>query len=241
MTSWLSFSKPGKRPGRYLYTAICGCDARQGVANDLANETDYKGHIRNPSFDVKGHCDLLKERNLARVRKRVFMTRKQRRTTVIVSGVSVAIAATLLILTALRDSIVYFHSPSEVVSSEMVPGENIRIGGLVSTDSVKRGGGETIFFSVTDMAATVPVEFTGILPDLFREGQGVVIEGAFDSQEKFIAKTVLAKHDENYMPPEVADALKEAGHWEEYEGGTMDTSKGPRTSLPPSSDGEGSN
>lgn len=155
------------------------------------------------------------------------MTRKQRRTTVIVSGVTLLVAATLLILSAMRDSIVYFHSPSEVVLATFSSSETIRIGGLVATDSVKRGEGETVRFDVTDMAATIPVAYTGILPDLFREGQGVVVEGMLDSAGLFTAKSVLAKHDENYMPPEVADALKDAGHWEEYEGGTMDTSDGP--------------
>ncbi len=155
------------------------------------------------------------------------MTRKQRRTTFIVSGVTVLAVATLLILSAMRDSIVYFHSPTEVAAASFKIEDTIRIGGLVSTDSVQRGDGETIFFSVTDMEATIPVEFTGILPDLFREGQGVVVEGTLDGSGTFIAKSVLAKHDENYMPPEVADALKESGAWEEYQDGIMDTSDGP--------------
>lgn len=145
----------------------------------------------------------------------------------IASGVTVLVAATLLILSALRDSIVYFHSPSEVVEATFQTDETIRIGGLVATESVKRGEGETVFFAVTDMAATIPVQFTGILPDLFREGQGVVVEGKLEASGTFTAKSVLAKHDENYMPPEVADALKDAGHWEEYQGGIMDTSDGP--------------
>ena len=164
------------------------------------------------------------------------MTRKQRRTTVIVSGVTVLIAATLLILSALRDSIVYFHSPSEVAEATFATADTIRIGGLVATDSVVRGAGEMVAFDVTDMAATIPVEYTGILPDLFREGQGVVVEGKLGPSGTFVAKTVLAKHDENYMPPEVADALKDAGHWEEYEGGVMDTGDGPK--IRTSGDGE---
>lgn len=164
------------------------------------------------------------------------MTRKQRRTSVIVSGVTILIAATLLILSAMRDSIVYFHSPSEVAEATFTKDETIRIGGLVATDSVKRGEGETVWFDVTDMAATISVAYTGILPDLFREGQGVVVEGNLGATGLFTAKSVLAKHDENYMPPEVADALKDAGHWEEYEGGMMDTSDGPTTRLP--ADGE---
>lgn len=143
------------------------------------------------------------------------MTRKQRRSTVILSGVTLLIAATLLILSAMKDSIVYFHSPTEVRSLSVEPGKTIRIGGLVSNDSVRRGMGETVFFSVTDMEETIAVEFTGILPDLFREGQGVVAEGFMTKEGGFIAQSVLAKHDENYMPPEVADALKDAGHWEE--------------------------
>lgn len=160
------------------------------------------------------------------------MTRKQRRTTVIVSGVTVLVAATLLILSALRDSIVYFHSPSEVAEATFATDDTIRIGGLVATDSVRRGEGETVQFDVTDMAATIPVAYTGILPDLFREGQGVVVEGTLDASGLFTARSVLAKHDENYMPPEVADALKDAGHWEEYEGGVMDTSDGPTVRIP---------
>ena len=162
------------------------------------------------------------------------MTRKQRRTTIIVSGVTVAVAVTLLVLSALKDSIVYFHSPTDVVEKGITPDQTIRIGGLVAEGSVLREGetgkGQTVNFSVTDMAETISVEYTGILPDLFREGQGVVVEGAFDQGGKFVAKTVLAKHDENYMPPEVADALKEVGHWETFEGGEMDTSNAPAPS-----------
>ncbi len=101
------------------------------------------------------------------------------------------------------------------MSQAIAADETIRIGGLILEDSVRRGEGETVFFSVTDLESTIPVEFTGILPDLFREGQGVVTEGSLSGNGVFIATSVLAKHDENYMPPEVADALKDAGHWEE--------------------------
>lgn len=157
------------------------------------------------------------------------MTRKQKRTTIIIGGVTVLVAATLLALTAMRDSIVYFHSPSDVVAEHPAPGRTIRIGGLVAPGSEVKGEGETISFDVTDQAATIAVRYTGVLPALFREGQGVVAEGAFDDQGIFHAKTILAKHDENYMPKEVADALKESGHWEEYDAKQQEkTPEGPR-------------
>ena len=98
------------------------------------------------------------------------------------------------------------------------PGRSVRIGGLVETGSLSRPGGATILFKVTDLKETVPVSYTGLLPDLFREGQGVVVEGKLDSQGLFIADQVLAKHDERYMPPEVAAALKKSGRWQETTG-----------------------
>ena len=155
------------------------------------------------------------------------MTRKQKRTTIILGGVTVAIAATLLVLTAMKDSIVYFHSPTDVMERGQVVGKTIRVGGIVAPESYIKGEGETIAFDVTDMEATISVKFTGIVPALFREGQGVIAEGAFDDQGIFQAKTILAKHDENYMPKEVADALKEAGHWQDYEAQQEDKSSTP--------------
>ena len=120
-----------------------------------------------------------------------------------------------LVLVALRDSIVFFYSPSDVAGKHLNSGQRFRLGGLVEDGSLKRGEGTTVSFVVTDKRATLPVTYTGVLPDLFREGQGVVAEGKLDSAGRFLADTVLAKHDENYMPPEVAKALKEQGVWKD--------------------------
>ena len=143
------------------------------------------------------------------------MTRKQRRATMIISALAVLGVSVGLILYAMSDSIVYFHSPTDVAEKSVKPGQRIRLGGLVADGSVKRGVGTTIRFVVTDMVKELNVEFTGVLPDLFREGQGVVAEGKINTAGVFVADSVLAKHDENYMPPEVADALKKSGKWEE--------------------------
>jgi cytochrome c-type biogenesis protein CcmE len=146
------------------------------------------------------------------------MTRKQRRFGLIAGGVSVLAVAVLLVLGALKDSIVFFNSPSDVVSRHVAPGARIRLGGLVAPGSVQHGDSMSVRFEVTDGNNGIPVTFQGILPDLFREGQGVVAEGTLDGTGVFKADNVLAKHDENYMPKEVADALKRSGHWkEEYE------------------------
>jgi cytochrome c-type biogenesis protein CcmE len=118
-----------------------------------------------------------------------------------------------LIMFALEDSIVFFYSPSDVAEKNIRPGQRIRLGGLVAEGSVKRGENTTVSFSVTDTAKTIPVTFTGVLPDLFREGQGVVTEGKLRGDGVFVADNVLAKHDENYMPPEVAEALRKQGVW----------------------------
>jgi cytochrome c-type biogenesis protein CcmE len=126
-------------------------------------------------------------------------------------GVTLLAVAALLVMFALRDTVVFFRTPSEVASLAIKPGERFRLGGLVAEGSVKRGGGTAVEFAVTDTARTISVRYTGILPDLFREGQGVVTEGRLDAGGIFMADTVLAKHDENYMPPEVAKALKEKG------------------------------
>jgi cytochrome c-type biogenesis protein CcmE len=122
--------------------------------------------------------------------------------------------ATALVLTAIGDNLLYFYSPTDLTEREVAPGQRFRLGGLVEEGSVEKDG-ETVRFVVTDMVHTVPVTFTGILPDLFREGQGVVTEGQLGPDGLFQAASVLAKHDENYMPPEVADSLKESGYWEE--------------------------
>jgi cytochrome c-type biogenesis protein CcmE len=141
------------------------------------------------------------------------MTRKQRRLALIGSGLAVLAVAAALVLSALKDSIVFFNSPTDVVEKHVQPGARIRLGGLVQPGSLKRGDNLAVRFEVTDGNRAVPVAYTGILPDLFREGQGVVTEGTLDPAGLFRADTVLAKHDENYMPKEVADALKKQGHW----------------------------
>lgn len=131
------------------------------------------------------------------------------------ASVGVLALASLLVLFALRDTIVFFHTPSEIAEKNIGPGQRIRLGGLVAEGSVKRGSGPEVEFTVTDTLATLRVVYRGVLPDLFREGQGVVAEGRLDSSGVFLADTVLAKHDENYMPPQVAKALKEKGVWQE--------------------------
>jgi cytochrome c-type biogenesis protein CcmE len=118
-----------------------------------------------------------------------------------------------LVLLALRDSIVFFYSPTEVAEKHLGTGQRFRLGGLVEEGSVKRDEGTTVRFIITDKRSTLPVTYTGVLPDLFREGQGVVAEGALQSDGVFKADSVLAKHDENYMPPEVAKKLREQGVW----------------------------
>ncbi len=143
------------------------------------------------------------------------MTRKQKRLAIILGGMSFILAAVLLVMFAFSQSVAYFYMPADLADTQVSPGTRIRLGGLVAEGSVKRGEGSTITFAVTDGAGTVPVSYTGILPDLFREGQGVVTEGAFDATTNaFVADSVLAKHDENYMPKEVADSLKEQGVWQ---------------------------
>jgi cytochrome c-type biogenesis protein CcmE len=143
------------------------------------------------------------------------MTRKQRRLVMIGSGIAVLGVAVALILNALRDSIVFFNSPSDVVEKHLVAGTRIRLGGLVKNGSVVRGNNMSVRFEVTDGKNGIPVNYQGALPDLFREGQGVVAEGALDASGTFKADSILAKHDETYMPKEVADALKRSGHWKD--------------------------
>jgi cytochrome c-type biogenesis protein CcmE len=146
------------------------------------------------------------------------MTRKQRRLVLIGSALAVLVLAVGLVLTALKDSIVFFNSPTDVVEKQIAPGARIRLGGLVKEGSVARGDGLQVRFAVTDGRHTIPVAYQGLLPDLFREGQGVVTEGAFDQAGTFKADSVLAKHDENYMPREVAERLKQQGHWKDDAG-----------------------
>ena len=141
------------------------------------------------------------------------MTRKQRRAILIGTCLGVLALAVGLVLMALGDSIVFFYTPTEVAEKHLDTGQRFRLGGLVESGSLKRGEGTTVSFVVTDKRATLPVTFTGVLPDLFREGQGVVAEGMLTSEGVFHADSVLAKHDEKYMPPEVAAKLKAQGVW----------------------------
>ncbi len=117
-------------------------------------------------------------------------------------------------LTALNDNLVFFYSPSQIAEKGIAPDRRFRLGGLVEAGSVQKNG-EEVRFTVTDTLKTVAVVYRGLLPDLFREGQGVIAEGTLRADGVFAAREVLAKHDENYMPPEVAKALKEAGQWKD--------------------------
>ena len=141
------------------------------------------------------------------------MSPKNARAAMILTGLGFLALAATLALTALEDNIVFFRAPSELAEKPMAAGVALRVGGLVSEGSVQRDGLD-VRFQITDLAHQVDVRFTGMLPDLFREGQGVVAEGRFDASGIFMADTVLAKHDETYMPPEVADALKASGRWQ---------------------------
>ena len=142
------------------------------------------------------------------------MTRKHKRLTFAGIGLGLLAVAAALVLTAFEDSIVFFHSPTDVADGKVEIDRRIRLGGLVETGSVQKQADAVTAFRITDGANVVSVTYTGILPDLFREGQGVVTEGRLMG-EQFVAEEVLAKHDENYMPPEVADALKKSGRWQE--------------------------
>ena len=155
------------------------------------------------------------------------MTRKQRRLALIGAALGVLGFAAALVLVALKDSIVFFHSPSDVAQNRVQPGIRFRLGGLVQAGSVARANGATVRFEVTDGNRTIAVSYAGILPDLFREGQGVVAEGVLDPEGFFRADTVLAKHDETYMPKEVADALKKQGHWKTESGYGLAGGSGP--------------
>lgn len=142
------------------------------------------------------------------------MTRKQKRLSVIFGGLAFLAAATALTFYALGQRTSYFYMPSDLSEKPVQPGERIRLGGLVAAGSIVRGQGTKVQFAVTDTTSTVSVEYEGLLPDLFREEQGVITEGAFGADGKFVADSVLAKHDETYMPKEVADSLKEKGVWQ---------------------------
>jgi cytochrome c-type biogenesis protein CcmE len=137
------------------------------------------------------------------------MTRRQRRSIFIFGGMAVLGLAAFLVLSALQDSIVFFYSPSDIETKQIAPGQRVRIGGMVEKGSVKKSGDTHVSFDVSDGARTLKVTYNGLLPDLFREGQGVVAEGRLDAPGQFTADTVLAKHDEKYMPPEVAASQKQ--------------------------------
>ena len=145
------------------------------------------------------------------------MTRKQRRLILIGGSVGVLALAIGLVLNALSGSIVFFNSPTDVTEKHVAAGTRIRIGGLVKPGSLQRGENLRVRFEVTDGKSDVPVRYQGIVPDLFREGQGVVTEGKLEAGG-IVADMVLAKHDERYMPREVVDALKKSGRWEETSG-----------------------
>jgi cytochrome c-type biogenesis protein CcmE len=159
------------------------------------------------------------------------MKRKTLRLYLLVASLCLLGVAVGLALYAFQSRIVYFFSPSDVAAARPEAGRVVRLGGLVEAGSVDRSGdGSTIHFKVTDLKNTVAVTFRGVLPDLFRESQGVVVEGAYGSDGEFTATEVLAKHDEKYMPPEVAKALKESGRWQE--GATAEPTPGTTTGTP---------
>ncbi len=147
--------------------------------------------------------------------RRPALTRRRRRLYLLAAAALALALATALMLNAFRDTLVFFYSPTDIATRADIPHDRvIRIGGLVGQGSVAREG-SVVRFEVTDLAHTLSVAFDGILPDLFREGQGVVAQGMLDPDGTFTAREVLAKHDETYMPREVADALKKSGRWQE--------------------------
>ena len=145
------------------------------------------------------------------------MTRKQKRLSVILGGLAFLAAATGLTFFALGQKASYFYMPADLATATVMPGQRIRLGGLVEKGSIVHGQGGNVAFAVTDHEKSVKVAYTGILPDLFREEQGVITEGAFGPDGVFAADSVLAKHDERYMPKEVADGLNAKGVWVESE------------------------
>ena len=146
------------------------------------------------------------------------MTRKGRRLVLISAALGTLALAAGLVLFALNDTIVFFRSPSDIATGATAPGTRLRLGGLVKEGSVVKQDDAHVRFTVTDGGADVAVYYAGLLPDLFREGQGIIAEGTLVPDGSFRADSVLAKHDENYMPKEVADALKKQGRWKEGEG-----------------------
>jgi cytochrome c-type biogenesis protein CcmE len=141
------------------------------------------------------------------------MTRKRRRLYIVALGMLSLAVAAALVLTAFEDNLVFFYSPTDLKEKELPEGRLVRIGGLVEEESIQRGADNRVSFVVTDLSNSVSVTYQGILPDLFREGQGVVAQGSLGPDGVFVAREVLARHDENYMPPEVAEALRKSGEW----------------------------
>jgi cytochrome c-type biogenesis protein CcmE len=146
------------------------------------------------------------------------MRKAQRRLMITLAAGVVLVGAAALAMTAMRDAMVFFYSPAMVADNPPQPGQRVRVGGLVLDGSVERPARGGANFTITDGAGEIRIAYDGSLPDLFREGQGIVAEGAFSPEGQFTADTVLAKHDESYMPPEVAAALRESGMWHEETG-----------------------
>lgn len=147
------------------------------------------------------------------------MTRRGRRLTLIGTAVAALGVAAALVLFALRDNVVFFYTPSEVAAKSVTAGSRLRLGGLVKKGSVERSANKAVTFIVTDTSREIKVSYNGLLPDLFREGQGVVTEGILENASTFRADSVLAKHDENYMPRDLADSLKKQGLWQHDKAG----------------------
>lgn len=167
---------------------------------DFSPQSWFKARV-NPCCAVGPICRL------------VVMTRKQRRLIFLAGSLSVAVLATTLVIYALGDATLYFYTPSEAKLRHVPAGQTINLGGLVSAGSIKHSTGFDVMFKVNDGTSEVLVKYNQDLPDLFREGQGVVVTGAFAADGEFVASNVLAKHDEKYMPPEVERALKKQGVW----------------------------
>ena len=145
-----------------------------------------------------------------------MVTPKKRRLYLVLGGMSSLGLAVCLVIFAFQDNLVFFYSPTEIAKERVSSDQRIRVGGLVEEGSVIfEGDGLTTRFRITDLSQTLSITYTGILPSLFREGQGVIVQGYLQNSTNFVADEVLAKHDENYMPPEVAEALKKSGQWKE--------------------------
>jgi cytochrome c-type biogenesis protein CcmE len=141
--------------------------------------------------------------------------KKKRRLAFAAALLAVGVAVAGAIVYGLGENVMYFRSPSDIAEKQVSQGVHFVLGGMVEKGSVQHGAGAEVRFRVTDGKSTVPADFNGVLPALFREGQGVVATGVIDAKGTFIASEVLAKHDEKYMPPAVVDALKRSGRWQE--------------------------